>query len=386
MSTPHFALHTQPVGQLRTMEVPSLLDIPLSGRVSTVLAGDEVLRGQILARPPAVGPLKKNAMLCAPAAGTVLEVLPHSIRIRVGEDKAIDPADIAALKESALAERLAVMGFARHLLEHSTTLVINAVPHGPAISSCLRLMQDHKADLMAGLDLARQLITPSKTYLVTSSGDGAGFGNCTVVQVPARHPNGIRQMVVKAATGRETDEDVAVVNISELVRLGEVLRTGMPPSQVVLSVLPDDIRCTIGTPVGEVLAFAGMSINEGDRIVVGSPMDGIAAHTLDQGVGPDTPALVRIPAGAYPPMQDSPCIGCGECSRQCPARIQPDMISRMAEFKHFEKTRYYGVDYCFECGICGYWCPSRRPLLQYIRMARQELAALDADMLPDLRK
>lgn len=386
MRTPHFTLHTKVVGERRRMDMPALLDVPLSGLAATVGAGDEVLRGQILATPPAVGPLKNAPLLCCPAAGTVELVGPESIRIRPEGNKAVDPADLASMKEAALAERLSQMGFGAHLLQKAATLVINAVPPGPAVAANLSMLDQDRQDLMAGLELVRSLITSSRTVLVTCSGDGAGFGNCTVVQVPPVHPNGMPQMAAKFATGKENPPDTTVVTVPELVRLGQSLRTGMPPSRTLVSVAPDEVDCLIGTPVGEVLAFAGMTISQGDRIVVGNPMTGTSAHTLEQGVARDTLALVRIPAGAYPPMQDSPCIGCGECVRQCPARIQPDMISRMAEFKHFAKTRYYGVDHCFECGICGYWCPSRRPLLQYIRMARNELALLDADILPDLRK
>ena len=76
-------------------------------------------------------------------------------------------------------------------------------------------------------------------------------------------------------------------------------------------------------------------------------------------------------------MEDNPCINCGECALHCPARVLPGMISRAAEFSFFDRARGYGLDSCFECGICGYHCPGRRPLLQYIRLAKKELAAKD---------
>jgi Na+-translocating ferredoxin:NAD+ oxidoreductase subunit C len=31
------------------------------------------------------------------------------------------------------------------------------------------------------------------------------------------------------------------------------------------------------------------------------------------------------------------------------------------------------MDDCFECGSCAYVCPAKRPLVQFIRLARLEI-------------
>ena len=36
------------------------------------------------------------------------------------------------------------------------------------------------------------------------------------------------------------------------------------------------------------------------------------------------------------------------------------------------------MEQCLECGLCGYVCIARRPVLQYIRLAKHKLADADA--------
>ena len=81
-----------------------------------------------------------------------------------------------------------------------------------------------------------------------------------------------------------------------------------------------------------------------------------------------------IPNEFYPPVKDTNCLNCGECVLHCPARIMPNMIDRCVEFNLFEKTKEYGINACFEFRVCGYYCPARRRLFQYIRSAKKELA------------
>jgi Na+-translocating ferredoxin:NAD+ oxidoreductase RnfC subunit len=62
----------------------------------------------------------------------------------------------------------------------------------------------------------------------------------------------------------------------------------------------------------------------------------------------------------------------------CPENLQVHHLARYSEFSLFERTVEYRLDDCIECGICATVCPSRRPLLQRIRLAKRELAAAAA--------
>jgi electron transport complex protein RnfC len=51
--------------------------------------------------------------------------------------------------------------------------------------------------------------------------------------------------------------------------------------------------------------------------------------------------------------------------------LMPTLIERYARVKDAEKLTDIGVMVCMECGSCAYACPSGRPLVQYMRLAKQ---------------
>jgi electron transport complex protein RnfC len=75
---------------------------------------------------------------------------------------------------------------------------------------------------------------------------------------------------------------------------------------------------------------------------------------------------------------DSSCINCGACITICPARIDPRMLSRYAEFAKYGFSRKENFELCVDCGLCGYVCIARRPVLQYIRLAVNKLRQEEA--------
>ena len=109
-------------------------------------------------------------------------------------------------------------------------------------------------------------------------------------------------------------------------------------------------------------------------------MRGEAIFDLSAGVPKSCSAVTLVQEGLFPSVQPNPCINCGECVLACPARIQPGMLSRFAEFKIFDSARSQHVEACLECGMCTFVCPANRPVLQYLLLAKQFLASQDADV------
>ncbi len=372
-----FELTTTTPLNLTALSAPKTVRIRLLCHEPTVSTGDVVRAGTLVAisSKPDVGHMHSSI------TGTVTETSGGYIIIEKGPgESAANPQarDLAGLDGPELASALQELGLDTGGLTKAEILIVNGVPPEPGITAYSQILQDFQSELIEGLTLAQKLVKPKKTFLALAQGSGLGLNSVPVFGVRPIFPNGLDPMVVKAVTGRENPEGVTVIDMLELFHLGRAATTGLPITETIVSVGNDNYKALTGTPVGMLLEAAGLNAENGDRVVMGGPLQGCASESLDQGLDKKTCALALVRQGSHPPVTDAPCISCGECVLICPSRIRPDLISRCAEFKLFERARGYHLDACMECGLCGYVCPSRRPVLQYIRLAKHELDLLDA--------
>lgn len=379
MPNADFQLTLEPNGPLQDGPQPSRVSFPLERYEPAVATGDEVTKGSLIARAKIAG----AGALHSPIAGTVTEIRglsEFSLVIEAGENEVAgpEPRDLSQKSPADLRVELAELGIDIRPLKSARTLIVNAMPPEPGITVYGQLLRDYRSDVAHGLETAKRITTPAHVILAGADVDVSALGNCTVKHLKPVYPNGLDPMIGKAVTGSESLADVATVSILELYLIGRTMETGLPCTETLLTVGNTNMLAAIGTPVGDLLSQAGIQPKERDRIIIGGPLRGKAAFELGEGIMKDSLAVFPVPHGMYPPTADNPCLNCGECTLNCPARIMPNLISRAAEFSFFDRARGYGVDHCFECGICGYHCPGRRPLLQYIRLAKKELIELDA--------
>ena len=51
----------------------------------------------------------------------------------------------------------------------------------------------------------------------------------------------------------------------------------------------------------------------------------------------------------------------------------PTLVERYIKAKDIDRLEKSGVMVCMECGSCAYSCPAAKPLVQYMRLAKQML-------------
>jgi electron transport complex protein RnfC len=103
-------------------------------------------------------------------------------------------------------------------------------------------------------------------------------------------------------------------------------------------------------------------------------MTGSAVYALEHPVQPDTDSIIVVDRDKAAYISDYPCINCGECVRNCPAKIQVNMLVRFLEANQYEEAAdSYDLYSCIECGLCSYVCVSKIPIFQYIKLAKYEL-------------
>jgi len=208
-----------------------------------------------------------------------------------------------------------------------------------------------------------------------------------VLPLEVKYPQGSEKQLIKAVLGREVppahlpmDVGVVVQNVGTAAAIYDAVRYGRPLIERVVTVTgpgvkePKNLRVRIGTLFSELIEQCGGLTDDTSKVVMGGPMMGIAQSELLVPVLKGTSGIVALTGEQAGVMDISPCIRCGKCTDVCPMGLNPGLISRLIEKGRFEEAKEQGVLDCFECGSCAFVCPSARPMVQYAKWAKRELA------------
>ena len=128
------------------------------------------------------------------------------------------------------------------------------------------------------------------------------------------------------------------------------------------------VRC--GTSYEEVIAAAGGFKNKPMKIISGGPMMGFAVSSTKVAVTKTTSGILVLDEKHTAEYSSMPCISCGRCNNACPLSLLPSEMSCAIEADDIDTAIELHVSDCFDCGCCGYVCPSHRPLVQHFRRAK----------------
>lgn len=395
MTKPSLNTSVEIKDSLQGVPTPTSVRIPIPGKLKPVVKKKQIVgRGQVIAENPtksAYGVGFEHASI----DGMVEDILPDAILIgpipapKEGEDAPVparpEPcAELDSLAGEDLCRKLMELGVRTDRLHAARTLIINGLNPEPGVLVSEQLIKDAQDTLKAGLQLLERAIKPGTVKLVVAAGKQLSLHGCTTVTASDAYPATIDPLVMLAATGAERPDNVDIISISDLYRFGRVAETKLPLTEAVVTVGDKVYRVPTGMRVQEVLDAVGLPYGTDWKIALGGPMRGEAIFDLGVGVPEECTAITLVPVDLYPAVQPNPCINCGECVLVCPARIQPGMLSRYAEFNMFENARSQHVGACLECGMCTFVCPAQRPVMQYLLLAKGQLAAQD-DMVSTCR-
>lgn len=419
--------------------IPPQLILPLAQHIGApaspiVNIGDRVLKGQMIAEAKGF----VSAPVHAPSSGTVTAIesrlIPHPSGMSApcividtdGQDEWIAHAgveDFRSLSKLELIDRVRQAGIAGmggagfpSAVKLSTrddkpieTLILNGTECEPYITADDILMRERAAEIIAGAEILRHLIKPSKETLIgvednkpegiaalRKAAEGTGI---EIVPFPTKYPSGGEKQLIQILTGKEVPAgglpaDIGIVcqNIGTATAIYRAICFGEPLISRITTVTGEacsearNYEVLLGTPVQFLLDQSGFKKDDCIRLVMGGPMMG---YTLQDTAVPivKTSNCVLAPSVAElpPPPPAQACIRCGMCSEACPVSLLPQQMYWFARAQEHEKLEDHKLFDCIECGACSYVCPSNIPLVQYYRASKAEIRQAQQDKIKSER-
>lgn len=205
-----------------------------------------------------------------------------------------------------------------------------------------------------------------------------------VVPLETKYPQGAEKMLIKAVLGRTVpvgklpfDAGVLVQNVGTSSAIYEALKYKKPLIERIVTVSgngvknPKNLMVRIGTSFAELIERCGGLAGDKEKVVLsGGPMMGITQMTLDVSVVKGTSGVTVLTADMVKPREFQNCIRCARCVNVCPMGLMPHKLGDMGRLSMIENFDAWAGMSCIECGCCSFICPSQRPLVHWIRLAK----------------
>lgn len=409
------------------MPVPSELRIMLSQCIGVppkpvVKVGDSVTRGQIVAESSAF----VSAPIHSPVNGKVSKIEPtrtpqgiwqDSIVIIPHDEKPTDasftprhqdeidslsPEDIIRIVGEAGIVGLGGAAFPTRVKltipkgKKADTVIINGAECEPCLTCDDALMRSDADGIVTGTLLIMRATGAEKGIIAIEANKPEAikamkkavsrFGNLQVETLKKKYPQGGEKQLIYAVTGKTVpagslpiETGCIVDNVATAFAVFNAVCNGIPLMERIVTVTgldissPGNYLVRNGTRISDILDFAGGMPENTGKVVAGGPMMGKAVSCIEAPSSKGLSGIVVIPDSKSMRRQASPCIRCARCVAACPMGLEPYLLMRQGEISLWEDMKRHGATNCLECGSCTYICPASRPLLDYIKLGKQEI-------------
>lgn len=386
-----------------------------------VAKGDHVEQGQKIAEAAGV----VSAALHSPVSGTIVKIAGaknpqgftvESIVIKTDatqpEPEKIQRRDTTAMAPEQIVKTIAdagIVGLGGATFPTPVKLtpppafkaelvIINAVECEPYLTNDHALMLESPDDIIegtrllmraAGVDRGVIAIENNKTDAISLL--RTRLGNATdisVMSLKVKYPQGGEKQLIEAVTGRRVPSGALPVatgaivqNVATAYAVARAVIYGEPLISRIVTVTgksvanPGNYRVPIGTPLRYLLEYAGGLPDSAGKVILGGPMMGRTAMTLDSFTVKGLSGLLILDREESRRREAEPCIRCASCVSVCPMGLEPYLLSTLSRAGRYDEAEHDNIADCLECGSCSYICPSSRPILDFIRVGKQKVMA-----------
>jgi Na+-translocating ferredoxin:NAD+ oxidoreductase subunit C len=276
-------------------------------------------------------------------------------------------------------------------------IILNGAECEPFLTSDHRLMVEKPKEIVEGLKILMRILNVKKGYIGIEANKpdaveamkkaAAGSPEVEVFAVQVKYPQGAEKMLIKAVVSRTVpagglpmDVGVVVQNVGTAAAIYDAVRYGRPLIERYVTVTgrgvkePKNFLARIGTTFSQLIEESGGLTDDAAKVIAGGPMMGMSQYNMEVPVIKGTSGILVLPKAEVSTKSYGPCIRCARCIDACPMHLQPSLIGLFVEKGHYEDAKDYNLMDCFECGSCTFVCPANRPMVQWVKRAKRELA------------
>ncbi|MFM5802817.1 electron transport complex subunit RsxC [Aeromonas veronii] len=281
-------------------------------------------------------------------------------------------------------------------------LIVNGLECEPYITTDDRLMQQYADEIMDGIRVLKHLLKPKLTLIGVEDNKPEAIEQLTrhatdedvlVKTVPTKYPSGGAKQTIELLTGRQVpkggravDIGIMVLNVATVFAIKRAIIDGEPLIARIVTLTGDSFKkpgnawVRLGTPVRWLLQRFELQPEAEQRVIMGGPMMGFTLpHAMVPVVKATNCLLAPTQAELPAPGPEQPCIRCSACADACPATLLPQELYWYSRAKEYDKAEKLNLMDCIECGACAWVCPSEIPLVQYYKIAKDDIREARAE-------
>ena len=278
-------------------------------------------------------------------------------------------------------------------------LIINAVECEPYLTSDHQLMLEHGEEILVGCTILMKALSVNKCIIGVENNKPDAIkhlsGLCTqykgieVMPLKVQYPQGGEKQLIDAVLSKQVKSGAlpistgaVVQNVGTIYAVYEAIQKNKPLLERVVTVTgksldkPANYLARIGTPLKTLIEASGGIPENTGKIIGGGPMMGKALLSADLPVTKGTSGILLISQEESVRKPMRACIRCAKCVNVCPMGLNPTFLMVDTQQQDWERAERGHIVDCIECGSCSFTCPSNRPLLDFIRMGKQQVMGI----------
>jgi electron transport complex protein RnfC len=273
-------------------------------------------------------------------------------------------------------------------------VIINAVECEPYLTADHRLMLEHADEILVGVELIMKAVNVTKGYIGIENNKpdaiklmtekAKQYPNIEIVPLKVKYPQGGEKQLIDAVIGRQVPAPPAIpINVGAVVQnvgtafaIYEAVMKNKPLIDRIITVTgksvknPSNLLARLGTPFQQLIDECGGLPEDTGKIIGGGPMMGKALLSLEVPMTKGSSGLLIMNEKDARRSEPQPCIRCAKCVSACPMGLEPFLLSKLSAMEEWEMAEKNDIVSCIECGSCQFTCPSKRPLLDMIRVGK----------------